>query len=290
MDFNGQYNGYFERFEKKLSEILASLNTSAPALITDAMRYSVAGGGKRIRPVLCLAAADMLSADIEKACAYAVAVELIHSYSLVHDDLPAMDNDDYRRGKFSTHKKFGEAVGILAGDALLNFAFEVCLGQENLTDCDFAAMKILAESAGYSGMIAGQVLDLQYEKKDAGEKELYEIYSNKTAKLITVPLLIASELCSRAYYEQLERVGYHLGIMFQIADDLLDVSGDLATLGKTPHKDEKEDKLTSVKVFGKTGAVKNAKFHYESALEILKKIPGSTFLCALANKIYGRNS
>lgn len=287
--FDVEYSNYLSVFNDGLNKTLSSLDGSAPELIRQAMTYAVSGGGKRIRPVLCLSTVKMLGGDIFDALDFAVAIELIHSYSLVHDDLPAMDNDDYRRGKLSTHKKFGEAYGILAGDALLNLAYEICFSKKNFCEKDLKAARIIAEYAGYNGMIAGQVLDLQNEKNPVkDEKNLYDVYKNKTAKLITAPLLVASELCGGAYFEELKKTGEHLGIMFQISDDVLDVSGDLSSIGKTPHKDELEDKLTSVKVFGLKGAAIKAKEHYEAAKSVLSTIKGSEFLSSLADKLFSR--
>ena len=185
MDYNKQYDFYLSIVENEIKCAFNSLK-NVPDLLKDAMEYAVIGGGKRVRPVLCFAVAENLGVDLNKIKEFAFAIECIHSYSLVHDDLPAMDNDDYRRGKLSTHKKFGEAYGILAGDALLNFAFEYCLNKIDFDKKDALALKLLAEYAGASGMIAGQVLDLQNEKNNLpNEKILYDIYINKTAKLLT---------------------------------------------------------------------------------------------------------
>ncbi len=290
MDYDAQYGKYLKLFEEELNQVFSSLNKDAPQLIKDVMIYAVNGGGKRIRPVLCLATVDMLKGDVKSALPFALALEFIHSYSLVHDDLPAMDNDDFRRGKFSTHKKFGEAFGILAGDALLNFAFEICLSYSEPNEKNWHAMKILAEYAGYSGMIAGQALDLLFQGSNADEKALYSVYYNKTSKLLMAPLLIASVLCGGKYFEELKNFGYNLGIMFQITDDILDVEGSLSSIGKTPNKDEKEDKLTSVKIFGIKGAKLKAKEHYKKATDALENIPNNTFILKLTEKICARKS
>ena len=203
LNYKENYNRYYEIFNGYLLEVLSSLDKSAPKTIIDAMTYAVQNGGKRVRPILCLATAELLNIPFEKVKEFSVALECIHSYSLVHDDLPAMDNDDYRRGKLSTHKKFGEANGILAGDALLNFAFELCLNKNNFDLLDVKALNVLATCAGYRGMIAGQVLDLENEEScEYNQKILYSIYENKTAKLLTAPMLIASELSGGKYYEQ----------------------------------------------------------------------------------------
>ncbi len=291
LPFEQKYKKYLEFFNNNLTSILNSLDNCAPKSILEGMKYAVADGGKRVRPILCLATAEMLGLNLLEVANYSVAIEFIHSYSLVHDDLPAMDNDDFRRGKLSTHKKFGEANGILIGDALLNFAFELCLnsGFNNKNHID--AMKVIAEFAGYNGMIAGQVLDLENEKNsNPSEEILYSIYKNKTGKLLTAPLLVASCVANCKYYNQLEQFGYNLGALFQITDDLMDEEGSLAMIGKTPHKDKEADKLTSIKIFGLNGAKCRAKMHYEKCIEILKNIPNSEFLLEFTNKMYARKN
>lgn len=287
MNYAKQYDKYLNLFNAELDKCILSIKDK-PSILKEAMVYAISGGGKRIRPVLCYAVAEILGLDCSSVNEFAVAIELIHSYSLVHDDLPAMDNDDYRRGKLSTHKKFGEAYGILAGDALLNYAHEYCLSKKDFSIKDAKALRLLSEYAGYSGMIAGQVYDMQYEKKAIiNEAQLYEVY-NKTYKLITAPLLIASILADNKYYEELKEFGFHLGSMFQIVDDIMDVEGDLALIGKTPHKDIEVDKLTSIKVFGLDGARKRAEYHYNSGKMILNKIQNSGFLSAFNDAMYIR--
>lgn len=290
IDYNAKYNRYLNLFNEEMNDAFDKLSiSSVPQVLKEAMVYAVADGGKRIRPVLCLAAAEMLGVPFEQIKKFAFAIELVHSYSLVHDDLPAMDNDDYRRGKFSTHKQFGEANGILAGDALLNFAFEYCLSNSEFGKKDAVALRALASAAGCFGMIAGQVLDLQNEKNPKpDEKILYEIYSKKTAKLLTVPLLIPSIFAENKYYSELESFGYNLGIMFQISDDLMDVEGAIASIGKTPHKDEESDKLTSIKIFGVDGAKKRIKLHYDKCIEAISSVNGNDFLIELAYRMYVR--
>lgn len=287
-DYLAQYNKYLSIFDEQLYIAVKSLN-DAPDILKESMEYAVSGGGKRVRPVLLYATAEILGVDLAKVHEFAVAIECIHSYSLVHDDLPAMDNDDYRRGKLSTHKKFGEAYGILAGDSLLNFAFEYCLSKKDFSLCDASALRLLANYAGTFGMIAGQIYDLQNEKSnEATEQELYRIYENKTAKLLTVPLLIASTLAQNKHFEQLKDLGYHLGVMFQISDDIMDVEGSLELIGKTPNKDIEEDKLTSIKVFGLKGAKERKEYHYNKCKEILEEIDNSNFLKELCKKMYER--
>ena len=290
LNYKERYAKYLDLFNNQLNLAINAFS-DAPKLLKDAMEYAVAGGGKRIRPVLLIATADALNVPFDCVKELAVAIECIHSYSLVHDDLPAMDNDDYRRGKLSTHKKFGEAYGILAGDGLLNFAFEYCLAKENASLSHFKALSFLSNCAGVTGMIAGQVLDLQNERaNDVSEDVLYNIYENKTAKLLMAPVLMASILADNKYYSELNEFAYNLGVMFQIADDILDVEGSVETLGKTPNKDQLSDKLTSVKVFGLDGAKKRKQVHYEKCLKALDNIENNEFLLEFTKLIYLRNS
>lgn len=292
-DFSLKYGEYLKFFEESLENRLNALRADAPQSIKDAMRYAVCGGGKRIRPVLCYAVCEMLGKDKSAVKNPALAIEFIHAYSLVHDDLPAMDNDDYRRGKLSTHKKFGEATGILAGDALLNFAFETVFSDmngENASNGYSDAAALIAEYAGYSGMIGGQILDLIHENGEVvTEKALYDIYLNKTAKLISAAVLAASCVNGKKYYSELKEYAYNIGILFQITDDIMDACGTLEQIGKTPHKDDAENKLTSIKVFGLEGAKARASEHYTKAKNIIGKIDGTGFLTEFTDKIYKRN-
>ena len=289
-EYKEKYYSYLNQFNVYLEKNLNSLSQKKHA-ITEAMRYAVEGGGKRIRPVLCLATSDMLGGAFDGIKDFALAIEYIHSYSLIHDDLPAMDNDDYRRGKLSVHKKFGEAMGILTGDALLNFAFETCLNKCNFNKSDLDALRVIANCAGIDGMITGQVLDLQNEKnQNNNENTLFDIYLNKTSKLIMASLLVSSVKNNSLYYSELESVGKLLGLMFQITDDILDVESSLKTLGKTPNKDEKECKYTSIKIYGINGAKRKVDEILQEILAILKKIPKSKFLQQLAISISKRQS
>lgn len=289
-NYSVKYNAFLNRFNEKLDITFSGLTQSSPNSITDAMKYAVLDGGKRVRPVLCYATAEMLGVCLDEIDNIALALEIIHSYSLVHDDLPAMDNDDYRRGKLSTHKKFGEANGILCGDALLNFAFEKALDKKVFSNNYILAVKTLFEYSGYNGMIAGQVLDLENEGKTFDEKVLYDIVINKTAKLITAPLLCASILADYKFYEELKQFGEYIGILFQITDDILDVEGTLESIGKTPNKDEKANKMTFVSLYGIDKAKDKAKNIYNKARKIISNIPNNQFLLDFTDKIYNRQS
>ena len=286
-NYKAQYQRYLEIFENELKSALTKID--APETLKESMKYAVLDGGKRVRPILALATAEMLEVDLSLILPYTVAIESIHSYSLVHDDLPSMDNDDYRRGKLSTHKKFGEAQGILAGDALLNFAFEYVLNKENFTLNDSRSLALLAKYSGSSGMVGGQVLDLKNEKNcEVSEQTLYEIYKNKTAKLIMAPILIASILNNNRHFDTLYEYGLNLGYLFQISDDILDIEGTIENLGKTPHKDENSDKLSAIKVFGLDGAKQRKLFHYNKCVEQLNMIKNNEFLLALTKNMFER--
>ncbi len=290
LDFDLAFSDYLKKFNQYLSKVFSSLDESSPKIIRDAMAYAVEGGGKRIRPVLCIATANAFGLDFDEVKELALAIELIHSYSLVHDDLPAMDNDDYRRGKLSTHKRFGEAYGILAGDALLNFAFEHALSRENFDKNYAKALLEIAKRAGYNGMIGGQVLDLQNEKNQLSEEVLYAITSRKTSELLIAPLTCVSMLNGGKYYEKLCEFGLYLGYLFQTTDDILDVEGSLESIGKTPHKDADSEKLTAVKLYGLDGAKAKAKDYYQKSKDILSEIEGVEFLSALLDKLYLRKN
>ena len=195
MEFKEKYQFFHDRFEKVLDEYLLSIKEDTVSSLYESITYSVKNGGKRIRPVLMYAVADMLKLKLKKVDKFAIALELIHTYSLIHDDLPAMDNDDYRRGKLSSHKQFGEAMAILTGDGLLNLAIECCFSSNKISKNEFFAIKTLFKCAGVFGMIKGQVLDLEGEKKEEYSAGDYiDISSNKTAKLINASMIIPSIL------------------------------------------------------------------------------------------------
>lgn len=248
--FEAEYNKHFSFFEAALTEYCDEISDKSPTL-KRAMTYSLKIGGKRVRPVLMLACAEVLGVKKEEVIPFALALELIHTYSLIHDDLPAMDNDDFRRGKPSNHKVFGEAHAILAGDALLNASYDLCFTQCFKGEKYVRASKYLSEAAGENGMIAGQSADIIWSgKSDFTEDELRFIYENKTGKLLTAPFAIASILADDKCFVELETFGKSVGRLFQLTDDILDVTGNFEELGKTTGKDEEEGKLTCVKLYG----------------------------------------
>lgn len=283
-------NQYLKHISNYIDEYF-NKNTDIPDSLLTAMKYSVLNGGKRVRPLLCLSTAEMLGLEIKDVINYAVAIEFIHSYSLVHDDLPCMDNDDYRRGKLSTHKKFGEDMGVLTGDALLNSAMEIALSKEKPSQNDFDALRIMFELAGAKGMIAGQIYDLQYENRlEKNQNMLFSISENKTAKLIEAPILVASIIAEKKFYNELKEYALNLGLLFQITDDIFDATRTFEEIGKTPKKDEKDNKITAVSVFGVDGAKEKAKELYLKCMQILSKIEQSEFLQTFTQELYERNN
>ncbi len=228
----------------------------APARLAEAMRYSLLAGGKRLRPVLLLATVDALGGDREEAMPLACALEMIHTYSLIHDDLPGMDNDDLRRGRPTNHKVFGEGMAILAGDALLNGAHELmllgALAHPAHLERHARAIAEISRRAGITGMIAGQTLDMLCEQQGGNADTLRYIHAHKTADLLTAPLTAAALLCGAqdTVITALDAFGRDLGLAFQIADDLLDVQGDAAQMGKATGMDAARGKLTWPSLLG----------------------------------------
>lgn len=246
-------------FEEDRIEVDASLarllplETAQPPSIHKAMRYSVFAGGKRIRPILCLETARIFTSDVAAAHYPACAIEFIHTYSLIHDDLPALDNDDLRRGKPTCHKQFGEAAAILAGDALLTLAFETISAAPVDAERRVAILTEISSAAGtINGMVGGQVADLEAEGKRIDPQMLEYIHRSKTAALIRASVS-SGAICAGAKTEDVERLrrfGESIGLHFQVTDDILDVEESSAALGKTAGKDIAQQKATYPAVFG----------------------------------------
>ena len=289
-EFNLRYQRYLSDFETYMAQYLNTMQTK-PIILGASMQYSLLNGGKRIRPVLMLACADVVGVPQKEALPFALALEMIHTYSLVHDDLPAMDNDDFRRGKPSSHKAFGEGNAILAGDGLLNEAYAICLN-ESLKGERFAlAGKFLNECAGIYGMIAGQSADLQFSvmEQEVSAEDLFYIYEHKTGKLLLAPVAMASILADNKSYIQFERFGSLLGRLFQMTDDILDVTGNFEELGKSIGKDEKENKLTCVRLYGLEGAKLRAEECAKACLAVLEGVDGDVaFLRQLVDYVLTR--
>ena len=250
---------------------------SYPTPLVRAMRYSLEAGGKRLRPILCMAASEAVGGSEADVMPAACALELIHTYSLIHDDLPAMDDDDLRRGKPTCHKAFNEATAILAGDALLTAAFEV-LAARGGDDHGVDSLKylqvvyLIARASGYSGMVQGQMMDLSFEGKTIGREELERLQHYKTGALIEVSLR-AGAILGGGSPEQIAALGAygrHIGLAFQMADDILNIEGKPEMLGKAVGSDEALGKATAPSVMGLEGAKARAGELVESALAALR--------------------
>jgi geranylgeranyl diphosphate synthase type II len=264
----------------------------APATIHKAMRYSLFAGGKRLRPILCLAAAEACGGKRDAALPYACAVECIHTYSLIHDDLPSMDNDDLRRGRPTCHKVFGDAIAILAGDALLTIAFEIATRATPVSRYDLRdVMREITDAAGSRKLIAGQVADLEAEGKNLSREQVRSIHENKTAALLTASVRLGA-MAANAGAKQLAAVtafGRSLGLAFQVIDDILDVTQTSEKLGKSAGKDLAAKKATYPAVFGMEKSRSEARrltARAHSALESLGE--KSAVLRALADYLLAR--
>lgn len=254
MEFYAQYDNTRRVVEESLTSFISGAENSPQKIIFDSMKYSLEAGGKRIRPVLLLETIKMMGGDCSAGIPFACAVEYIHTYSLIHDDLPAMDDDDLRRGKPTNHKVFGEAVAILAGDGLLNLAFEIMSGEILKNNCvgSVKAMNVIASCAGVNGMIAGQIVDIESEGRSISYEELRYLHSKKTGALIKASVMAGAYIAG-ANEEELkavERYSENIGLAFQITDDILDVTGNTSELGKNTGSDIQNDKSTYVSLFG----------------------------------------
>jgi geranylgeranyl diphosphate synthase type II len=251
-DLQAYLAGRTEQVNRALDRFLPSEKTR-PATIHKAMRYSLFAGGKRMRPALVLAAAEACGGDIDEALPLACAVECIHTYSLIHDDLPAMDNDDYRRGKLTNHKVFGEGIAVLAGDALLTQAFEIAAQCRTWKRYDMRQIILeIAKASGSLQLIAGQVADLEGEGKTLTKKELEYIHERKTSALLCCSTRLGgmSANCTPAQLAALTEFGYCVGLAFQIIDDILDITQTSEQLGKTAGKDTAAQKATYPSIVG----------------------------------------
>ncbi len=263
-----------------------------PATLHQAMRYSLFAGGKRMRPALCLAAAEACGGDPSDAMPLACAVECIHTYSLIHDDLPAMDDDDYRRGKLTSHKVYGEGIAILAGDALLTQAFEIavqCRGWPRYTHRD--VILELTKAAGSLELIAGQVADLEGEGKAISETQLRYIHERKTSALLSCSVRLGgmSANCTAVQLKALTEFGYYVGLAFQVIDDILDVTQTSEQLGKTAGKDTAAQKATYPAIVGLERSRRIAKQLTERAFAVLRTFKGKAdILDALARYLLDR--
>jgi len=245
--------------------------------VIKAMNYSLFAGGKRIRPILCIAGAEAVGGSTDSVVPVACAIELIHTYSLIHDDLPVMDNDDLRRGKPTNHKVFGEAVALLAGDGLLTLSFNLMAGYGAEKEVEKKALlrviDLIASAAGYKGMVGGQVVDITYEGKESDPAVVEYIHRHKTAALIAASVTAGTILAGGNKDEEksINRYGQQIGLAFQIADDILNVEGDKGLMGKGTGSDKEKGKITYPSVFGTAESKKIQKELINNAIESLKR-------------------
>lgn len=290
LEFNNILNNDIRLIERALIYNLPEAKDGQIEVV-NAMKYSLSNGGKRLRPVMALEFARACGADRNDCLPLACAVEYIHTYSLIHDDLPCMDNDDLRRGKASCHKRFDEATALLAGDALLTHAFELAAGCDLDDSKKNAAVTLLAQNAGVGGMIGGQVIDLIIEDGDPTIKELLTVYKMKTGALISAACLLGC-ICAGASDEQIAAASafaYSLGVAFQIQDDILDIVGNEKELGKPIGSDAENNKTTYAVIKGIDKAKEDVKKLTASAIGQLKYFENTDFLEQLAVSLINRN-
>jgi geranylgeranyl diphosphate synthase type II len=296
MNFKEQLGKYVDLVNEHLDKYVVEKKLPEKSIYTS-MRYSLLAGGKRLRPILSLAVCDMLGGRIEEVLPFACAVEMIHTYSLIHDDLPAMDNDDYRRGRLTNHKVYGESLAILAGDGLLNMAFEVLfesiLKSKENQELKIRAAAVIAKAAGIEGMIAGQVIDLESENKKISADVLDRMHRHKTGALIKAPVVSAAVLCGadEDSIKKLECFAQNLGLAFQIKDDILDVEGSSEKLGKKVGSDTQKEKSTYVSLYGLEKSKKMLNEITEKAVMSLKYFgEKAVFLENLAKYLVNRDN
>ena len=280
-----EYRSYIENY---LEKWYTRFSNEPQAQLFDSIKYSLLAGGKRLRPILCFELCRLCGMDWKRAAPFAAAVEMVHTYSLIHDDLPCMDNDDYRRGRLTNHKVFGDAMAILAGDALLTDAFAVTttanVNKEGISD----AVAVLSECAGSLGMVGGQVLDIQSEQRVLNEQEVLDIQSRKTGALIRAACCMGA-IAGNATSEQLEAAGYFascLGLAFQIRDDMLDVIGNEQELGKAVGVDG--NKNTFVRLYGLERCEELVTLYTAKAIEALSIFEDTAFIVSLAQSLTAR--
>ena len=288
-DFETRTREYKEYAESFLKDFYSRFHGEPQKLLYDAMEYSLLAGGKRLRPVFAFDFCRMCGGDWKKAVPFAAAVEMIHTYSLIHDDLPSMDNDDYRRGRLTNHKVFGEGMAILAGDALLTDAFAVCTMTELANPANMGfAVALLAECAGSLGMVGGQVLDIMAESRELTEREVIDIQSRKTGRLINAACVLGV-IAAGGNGEQIEaaaRFAGSLGLAFQIRDDMLDVIGTQEEMGKGVGTDE--NKNTFVKLYGLEKCEELVQKYTDTAIECLGAFQNTEYMTELARSLTSR--
>ncbi len=291
LEFNNILNNDISIIERRLTDLLPECKDGQDEVV-QAMRYSLSNGGKRIRPVLCLEFAKLCGADRYSALDFACAVEYMHTYSLIHDDLPCMDDDDMRRGKPSCHKQFSEATALLAGDALLTHAFQIISDSELDDSKKAAACSLLAQNGGALGLIGGQVLDLKYESEAPDIRQILSVHRLKTGALISAACLLGC-IAAGAGEDRIAAASafaYHLGTAFQIKDDILDITGSSEILGKPIGSDAENQKTTYVTIKGIEESQKDVERLTQAAVSSLAAFDGNTdFIITLARYLVNRN-
>ena len=292
-----------DELKKRTEEIEAVLKSYLPReegfakTMAQAMNYSVLAGGKRLRPMLILETCRMFGGEDKLAYPFMAAMEMIHTHSLVHDDLPALDNDDYRRGRLTTHKVYGEAMGVLSGVALLNYAYEVMLTAFDLAEDEKArarvinALKVMSHKTGLYGMLGGQSVDVENDGKPMSREMINYIYENKTSALIEGSMMAGAILGGASAEEVavVEKAASGIGLAFQIQDDILDVTSTAEELGKPIHSDEKNHKTTYVTLMGIEKASQQVAELSEEAVKLLEGLnKKNEFLFTLVNELVGR--
>ena len=292
-----------DELKKRTEEIEAVLKSYLPKeegfakTMAQAMNYSVLAGGKRLRPMLILETSRMFGGEDKLAYPFMAAMEMIHTHSLVHDDLPALDNDDYRRGRLTTHKVYGEAMGVLSGVALLNYAYEVMLTAFDLAEDEKArarvvkALKVMSHKTGLYGMLGGQSVDVENDGKPMSREMLDYIYENKTSALIEGSMMAGAILGGASAEEVavVEKAASGIGLAFQIQDDILDVTSTAEELGKPIHSDEKNHKTTYVTLMGIDKASQQVAELSEEAVKLLEGLnKKNEFLFTLVKELVGR--
>ena len=286
--FDQQTKVYLETIEKYLDEKCFQYDSEPQKILFSAMRYSLLAGGKRLRPIFALDFCRMCCGDSDKAIEFAAAVEMVHTYSLIHDDLPCMDNDDYRRGNPTNHKVYGEAIAVLAGDALLTAAFSHIAKSALDAEAKIHAVEVLANCAGELGMVGGQVLDMQSESRQCTQQEVIDIQTRKTGALIKAACVLGviagggsqKQLLSAAEF------AHNLGLAFQIRDDMLDVIGNAKELGKATGVDA--EKNTFVQLYGIDTCDRLVQEHTDKAIQALSAFHDSNYMKSLASSLVNR--
>lgn len=289
MNLKKQCREYREYVESYLKEHYDALNDQPQKLLFDAMQYSLTAGGKRLRPILAFEFCRICGRDWKEAAPFAAAIEMIHTYSLIHDDLPCMDNDDYRRGRLTNHKIYGEGMAVLAGDALLTDAFGIAASAQLPDPGDMAtAIGVLSECAGSLGMVGGQVLDIMSEERELTEQEVLDIQNRKTGCLISAAcaLGVIAGGGSEKQYDAACQFAAGLGLAFQIRDDMLDVIGTLEELGKATGVDTQKN--TFVKLYGLERCEELVASYTNYAIDALNSFSDTAFLKELAKSLAER--